>query len=252
MAVSTVELISSLCRGAWDDARGKAYALTLLSADVPIERIAQTARWLLTQVDPDDISPAKLISEAKRYVPPAARQLTSDVVSEIRRGYGQPTSRQEHPGEGVGGNRPSVVMPDPWHRRRLDAQYLRMASETATVNARVAARERDRRSGGRGYPQAVGEMLTTALSGLMATWLKRDRSCEWCHIGLTGENLKPYLEWCRNLGEIRPLGTPMPEPRVFCCDCAPGAISELVDGIAYVVGNTRQQESDPWTRQARA
>lgn len=226
-ALAIAELISSLSRGAWDDERREAYALVLLSSEVPIGRLGQAARHLLTQIDPDAITPARLIAEGKVYVPPGQAQITWDGSDDgVIYGYGQPTSTKLHPGEGIGGNRPPVVMPSDGNRARLNAQYRRMSAETAEV----LRRERARREGQRGD---VGPILRSALAGMLARWLKTARHCDWCGERLTEANLKPYLEWCRDLGQHRPLGTPTPEPKVFCAECAAGAISELVDGIAY-------------------
>ena len=230
VALSISELISSLCRGGWDERRSEAFALLLLDGQVPIRQLAQTARWLLTQVDPDDITPAKLIAAAKQYTPPAYQQLTSDqMADEIRRGYGQPTSTKEHPGQGITTGL-SVELPDRAHRRRLQAQYLRMATETAVVLGRRRAEERAARRGKKG---TLEDALRPMLDSILRRWLERSRSCDFCRVRLTEENLKPYLEWCRDLGQHRPIGTPMPADKVFCGDCAPGAISELIDGIRY-------------------
>lgn len=131
-----VELISSLCRGAWDESRGKAYALTLLASNVPIDHLAMTARELLTQIDPDDITPAKLIATAKLRVPERL------ALPEPRR-----EAVKWHPGEGTGGNRPPVVSTSENERRGMRDQYARMARETAERLAEFKREEQERRGG---------------------------------------------------------------------------------------------------------
>lgn len=229
VAISTVELISSLCRGVWDDARIKAYALTLAGqTEVPLPRLAQTARWLLTQVEPDDISPARLIAEAKRYVPPSFAALpAAEIADDVRRGYGQPTSIKVH----CYGSR--YAPPDAADRRRLNAHYARTSLATAAVLAKRRSEANQRRVG-KGDPQHAGDVVAPLLASLMRRWLKqRPRHCDWCSSRLTEQNLRPYLEWARDLGEHRPVGTPMPADKVFCAVCAAGAICELIDGVRY-------------------
>ena len=84
----------------------------------------------------------------------------------------------------------------------------------------------------------------------MRHWLRGGQRCDWCQASFRSEaDLAAYLDWCMHLRELRPTGSPMPEARVFCGDCAVGAIGELIDCVPYYPGRP-VAESDPWTRAA--
>jgi len=201
--------------GAWDETRVAGFTAALSGLNPSSVRVA-IGRWARTAT--------------KAPLPGDIRALCEQLPV-IEDGERDPHRKIYHPGEGIGGNRPAVVPPDWRWNARLRAQYLRRATETAEVLRVRRDEARVKRARGKGDPQKAGDILWPAVSSLMRRWLARPQRCDWCCAPLTEANIAPYLEFCRDLGQHRPLGTPTPEPRVFCGCCAPGAISELVDGI---------------------
>lgn len=220
-AVSITQFLSALSRRQWDEKRIVAYAQTLVDSQIPLEHLAKTARRLVGDLDADDITPAKLIAEAKQRVPDvAALPAPADHA-------------RWHPGEGIGGNRPPVVVATERERAKMRAQYARMAAET-------------KRACDKSGTSRMREAVVSQLGSWMERWLRGGRACDWCRAPLANSgDLAAYLDWCMNLGAMRPTGTPLPEPKVFCASCAAGAIGELVDGSTF---HPERAGSDPWER----
>lgn len=87
-------------------------------------------------------------------------------------------------------------------------------------------------------PSRLGEGFERAIASLGRVWVETHAPrCTWCRrpFGAGPEDdLRQYVAWCMALGKlIDPKQKRLPPARVFCNSCAPGAISELVDGISY-------------------
>lgn len=75
------------------------------------------------------------------------------------------------------------------------------------------------------------EEARVAIESLAATWCRiYPRKCDWCRGTLRGKrDLREYLDWCLQLGTLlQPTEKRLPEPKVFCNNCALTAIPELL------------------------
>jgi hypothetical protein len=208
-AVDIADFLSVLSRRGWGPDRIEAYARTLVDSGLPVAHLATSARRLVGELDADDVSPARVIADAKQHVPDVPLLPAPD------------DAPRYHPGEGSSGNRPPVVMPDPYSRAKLRAFYARRLEETR----RAIAKQRT---------SPMREAVAPAIEGMLRMWLQHTQRCDWCRVKLTPECMRQYVEWAANLGRERPVGTRMPEAKVFCDACAVDAIIELHGGSRYV------------------
>jgi len=76
--------------------------------------------------------------------------------------------------------------------------------------------------------------LRAALRGWATSWLAKVRpNCDWC--GHKLYEVDEFVEWCLTLREAWPSHLKrLPSPRVFCGQCAVGAITELHGGPRFV------------------
>lgn len=79
--------------------------------------------------------------------------------------------------------------------------------------------------------------LREALESWAAKWIARHHPrCDWCFTRFTGvSDLREYLDWTVTLREAWPSQLKrLPADKVFCVNCAVGAINELHGGPKYV------------------
>jgi hypothetical protein len=68
-----------------------------------------------------------------------------------------------------------------------------------------------------------------AIVGLARAWIGQyTRWCDWCRGPLTLRDLRQYIGWCMELGKLLGKDERLPEPKVFCNNCALTAIPELL------------------------
>lgn len=68
-----------------------------------------------------------------------------------------------------------------------------------------------------------------AIVGLARAWLaKYPRGCDFCRVELKLRDMREYVRWCLDLGKHLHPREKLPEPKVFCNDCALTAIPELL------------------------
>lgn len=100
----------------------------------------------------------------------------------------------------------------------------------------------------------IGNQLATRkeLDVLGGIWIEqRSPHCDWCGMRFTHfTELGSYLDWCTDLARLLPpMRKHLPHAKVFCADCAGGAISELIDGIKFSPTSRPSTEpEDPWSR----
>lgn len=75
--------------------------------------------------------------------------------------------------------------------------------------------------------------IRDALESWAAKWVERQRPrCDWCGTPFADvRELREYLDWCMTLREAWPSTLKsLPAAKVFCIECAVGAINELHGG----------------------
>lgn len=78
-------------------------------------------------------------------------------------------------------------------------------------------------------PKAAFSETERALIGLAVAWLHTyRRHCDWCRGQLRLPDLREYVRWCLDLGKHLAPHEKLPEPKVFCNNCALTAIPELL------------------------
>lgn len=99
-------------------------------------------------------------------------------------------------------------------------------------------------------PAFPKEELRSQLQSFGATWLKwKPHRCDWCGAALIQDDVNAYVDWVMEIGTLISGARPLPPPKVFCLECAGGAITELVDGIRFSPHSRPSTEPpDPWSR----
>lgn len=78
-------------------------------------------------------------------------------------------------------------------------------------------------------PRAAFSETERAIVGLARAWLAGyPRHCDWCRGQLRLPDLREYVRWCLDLGKHLAPHEKLPEPKVFCNNCALTAIPELL------------------------
>jgi hypothetical protein len=212
----SAQLAAFFDRRPWSAEKIRLFARSIADMDFGIAAAAAD-RWMADETQPP--LPRDLREKA-RFVPPSRLALPAPPDQD-----GWP-KRYYPPGD-------DYVRCTTAERRRMQATSLRTGTETAAILAGRRREREQRRAARDGDPVHIGGAVAGALESLLRMFLRHPQRCDWCRRGLTEENLGAYLEFCRDLAEVRPIGTPMPAARVFCEDCAPGAISELIDGFPW-------------------
>lgn len=102
-------------------------------------------------------------------------------------------------------------------------------------------------------PITAKEVLRETIKTIGGLWMERHGShCDWCGARLTQDDIDGFVDWCMELGKLLdPKRKTLPPAKVFCLDCAGGAISELIDGIRYSPhARPALEPQDPWSRTA--
>lgn len=108
--------------------------------------------------------------------------------------------------------------------------------------------------GGKAFDREALRAQLKSFGGVWLKWTPSDRAsrhghCDWCHNDLNQEDVDAYVDFCMALPSMLSGKDKIPEPFVFCIDCAGGAISELIDGIKFSPNARPSTEPhDPWSR----